>query len=97
MGMGAEFTLQAESGSIGLRGVMGKQPFQAGGRISEWGAGAYGAVAALPAVFHALATGQGELIDLSILEVANTVFTNFSESMNRLMNGSPEDPDVHED
>ena len=43
-----EFTLQAESGSIGVRGVMGQQPFQAGGRITEWAAGSYGAVASLP-------------------------------------------------
>ncbi|MGE4606807.1 MAG: CoA transferase, partial [Myxococcota bacterium] len=86
-----EFTLQAESGSIGVRGLMGKEPFAAGGRISEWAAGAFGAVAALPAVFRARETGQGEQIDLSMLETANMIFTNFSESMNRLMNGSPED------
>jgi crotonobetainyl-CoA:carnitine CoA-transferase CaiB-like acyl-CoA transferase len=87
-----EFTLQAESGSIGMRGLMGHEPFQAGGRISEWAAGTYGAVAALAAVFRARATQQGEHIDLSILETANMVFTNFSETLNRLMNGSPEDP-----
>ena len=28
-----EFTLQAECGSIGMRGLMGREPFQAGGRI----------------------------------------------------------------
>ncbi len=89
-----EFTLQAESGSIGMRGVMGQEPFQAGGRIAEWGAGVYGAVAALPALLRARATGRGELIDLSLLETANLVFTQFSESMNRLMNGSPDDPQV---
>jgi len=88
-----EFTLQAESGSISMRGLMGKEPFQAGGRISEWAAGTYGAVAALPAVFRARETGQGEHIDLSMLETANMVFANFSESMNRLMNGSPKDPE----
>jgi crotonobetainyl-CoA:carnitine CoA-transferase CaiB-like acyl-CoA transferase len=87
-----EFTLQAESGSIGLRGLMGHEPFQAGGRISEWAAGTYGAVAALPAVRGARAGGQGEHIDLSMLETANLVFTNYSETMNRLMNGSPADP-----
>jgi len=87
-----EFTLQAESGSIAMRGLMGKEPIAAGGRIGEWAAGSYGAVAALPAVFRARATGQGEQIDLSILETANFVYTNFSESMNRLMNGSPADP-----
>jgi len=87
-----EFTLQAESGSIGLRGLMGREPFQAGGRIGEWAAGSYGAVAALPAVFRARATGRGEHVDLSMLETANMVFANFSETMNRLMNGSPADP-----
>jgi crotonobetainyl-CoA:carnitine CoA-transferase CaiB-like acyl-CoA transferase len=88
-----EFTLQAESGSIGMRGLMGKEPFQAGGRIGEWAAGAFGAVAAVPAVLRARATGRGEHIDLSMLETANMVFTNFSESMNRLMNGSPRIPE----
>ncbi len=87
-----EFTLQAEAGSIGIRGLMGEEPFQAGGRISEWAAGSYGAAAALPAVFRARATGCGEHIDLSILETANMVFSNFSETMNRMMNGGPGDP-----
>jgi len=84
-----EFTVQAESGSIG----MGHEPFQAGGRISEWAAASYAAVAALPAVFRARATGQGEVVDVSILEAANMVLTNFSETMNRLMNGGPGDPE----
>jgi crotonobetainyl-CoA:carnitine CoA-transferase CaiB-like acyl-CoA transferase len=72
---------------------MGHEPFQAGGRIGEWAAGSFGAVAALPAVLRARATGQGEHVDLSILETANLIFTNYSESMNRLMNGSPDDPE----
>ncbi len=88
-----EFTIQAESGSIGMRGLMGMEPIQAGGRIGEWAAGVYSAVAALPAIFRANATGQGEHIDTSILETANMVYTNFSESMNRLMNGSPDVPE----
>ena len=48
-----EFTIQAESGSIGLRGLFGKEPFAAGGRIGEWAAGTYAGVAALPAVLRA--------------------------------------------
>jgi crotonobetainyl-CoA:carnitine CoA-transferase CaiB-like acyl-CoA transferase len=88
-----EFTLQAESGSLGIRGLMGQEPFQAGGRITEWGAGSYGAVAALVAVLAARATGQGAHVDLSLLETANYVFTNFSETMNRLMQGSAADPE----
>ena len=88
-----EFTLQAESGSLGIRGVMGEEPFQAGGRISEWSAGTFGAVGALAAVFRARGTGQGEHVDTSILEAANLVFTNYSETMNRLMNGGPGTPE----
>ena len=91
--LATEFTLQAESGSLGMRGVMGQEPFQAGARISEWAAGCYAAAAALPALLHARATGKGEHVDLSMLETANMVFTNFSESLNRLLNGSPDDPE----
>lgn len=87
-----EFTLQAESGSLGMRGVMGREPFQAGGRVAEWGAGVYAAVGALPAVLRALAGGAGEHVDVAMLEVANTIYTNFSETMNRLLNGSADDP-----
>lgn len=88
-----EFTLQAECGSLGMRGLMGAEPFQAGGRIGEWAAGTFGAVAVLPAVLRARASRRGEHIDLSILETANLVYTNYSESLNRLMNGSPADPE----
>lgn len=88
-----EFTLQAECGSIGVRGVVGKEPFQAGGRITEWAGGSIAAAAALAAVFQARATGRGEHIDLSLLEVGNFIFTNFSDTMNRLMNGSPNAPE----
>lgn len=87
-----EFTLQAESGSIGMRGVLGEEPFQAGGRIGEWSAGVYGAMSCIPSLMQARTTGRGLLIDLSLLEAANMVFTQFSDSMNRLMNGRPDDP-----
>jgi crotonobetainyl-CoA:carnitine CoA-transferase CaiB-like acyl-CoA transferase len=88
-----EFTLQAECGSIGLRGVPGGTPFQAGGRIAEWAAGAYAAVAALAAVVGVRRHGPGTHVDVSVLEVANLVFTNFSEPMNRLLNGGAGDPE----
>ena len=32
----SEFIVQAESGSIGSRGLPGQEPFQAGGRVTEW-------------------------------------------------------------
>jgi len=88
-----EFTLQAECGSIGIRGVPGRTPYQAGGRIAEWAAGAYAAFAALAAVCRARRSGRGGHVDVSILEAANMVFTNFSEAMNRLLNGGSGDPE----
>jgi crotonobetainyl-CoA:carnitine CoA-transferase CaiB-like acyl-CoA transferase len=63
-----EFVLQGMCGSIGGRGWPGEVPLQAGGRIGEWVAGAYGAVAAAAALRHSRATGQGDLLDLSVLE-----------------------------
>jgi crotonobetainyl-CoA:carnitine CoA-transferase CaiB-like acyl-CoA transferase len=63
-----EFLLQALCGSIGGRGWPGSEPMQAGGRIGEWFAGTYGAVAVAAAVRRALRTGAGETIDLSVYE-----------------------------
>ena len=63
-----EFVLQAMCGSIGGRGWPGEEPLQAGGRIGEWVAGAYAAVAAAAALRRARLAGQGELIDVSMLE-----------------------------
>jgi crotonobetainyl-CoA:carnitine CoA-transferase CaiB-like acyl-CoA transferase len=62
------FTLEAESGSLASRGRPGIEPFQAGGRLPEWVAGTYAAVAALAAVIGARCTGHGEHVDLSIHE-----------------------------
>jgi crotonobetainyl-CoA:carnitine CoA-transferase CaiB-like acyl-CoA transferase len=88
-----EFTLQAESGSLGIRGLAGQEPFQAGGRVTEWAAGTYGAAGARAAVRGARDTGRGAHIDLSLLETANTVFANFSVTMNRLLQGTTEPPE----
>ena len=58
-----EFTVQAQSGSIGTRGLPGREPFQMGGRTTEWLAGTFAAVAALAAVYRARRTGHGEYVD----------------------------------
>ena len=74
-----EFTIQAEAGSIGTRGLPGGEPFQAGGRTSDWLGGTYAAVAALAAVLHAQQSGRGERIDFSLLEVMNIGASNFMD------------------
>ncbi len=70
-----DFTVQAESGSIGARGRPGAEPYQTGGRVSEWAGGCFAAVAALAAVRHARATGRGEHIDCS-LHATTALVTN---------------------
>ncbi|MCP5066875.1 MAG: CoA transferase [bacterium] len=70
-----DFTIQAESGSLGARGRPGAEPYQAGGRVSEWTGGCFAAVAALAAVRNSLATGHGEHIDFSLHE-ATALVTN---------------------
>jgi crotonobetainyl-CoA:carnitine CoA-transferase CaiB-like acyl-CoA transferase len=83
-----EFTLQAECGSIGGRGPLGKPPVQAGGKIAEWAAGVYAGPPALAAIRHARATGQGAHIDVSQLE-AMLIATNLFGDLNQSLNGRP--------
>ncbi|MBX3025786.1 CoA transferase [bacterium] len=86
-----EFTIQAESGSIGTRGLADQEPFQAGGRILEWLGGTFAAVAALAAVHRARRTGHGEHVDCSLLEAMALASTNFLDLFWSLF-GRPEPP-----
>ncbi len=85
----SEFTIQAESGSIGTRGLRGAPPIMAGGRTAEWLGGTYAAVAALAAVQRARRTGQGEHIDFSLLEVMNIAATTYADLMHSLAGRPP--------
>lgn len=84
-----EFTVQAESGSILYRGRPTRPPLQAGGEVSQFVAGAYGAPPAIAAVLRARRTGAGEHIDLSIAEAMAIAGSTFSDLSNHLM-GRPE-------
>jgi crotonobetainyl-CoA:carnitine CoA-transferase CaiB-like acyl-CoA transferase len=78
-----EFTLQAWCGSTASRGEPERPPVAAGGRIGEWVAGTYGAVAALAAHAVAVRDGRGEHIDLALLDAMaltmNTYTSVFAE------------------
>ncbi len=84
-----EFTIQAEAGAIGNRGLPSQTPYMAGGRITEWIAGTYAAVAALAAVQRARRSGQGEHVDFSLLEVINVAGTMYLDLMYSLMGRPP--------
>lgn len=82
-----EFTIQAECGSIGTRGLPGREPFQCGGRITEWVGGTYAAVGALAAVHRTRRTGHGEHVDFSLLEVMTVAGTNYMDLFHHLLGG----------
>lgn len=63
-----EFTLQAACGSTGQRGLPEQPPLAAGGRIGEWIAGTYAALGAVAAVREAMRSGQGEHVDVAMLD-----------------------------
>ncbi len=89
-----EFTIQAESGALTIRGTVEFPPVQMGGRSVEWVGGAYAAVGALAAVRGARATGHGEFVDVSLLEVANLTATTFADLFNSLLGRPEADPTV---
>jgi crotonobetainyl-CoA:carnitine CoA-transferase CaiB-like acyl-CoA transferase len=72
-----EFTLQAACGSTGNRGLPERPPLAAGGRIGEWVAGTYAAVAALAALREAGRSGRGEDIDLAVLDCMAVTMTTY--------------------
>jgi crotonobetainyl-CoA:carnitine CoA-transferase CaiB-like acyl-CoA transferase len=86
----SELTLQAESGALGTRGLPGREPFQAGGRITEWVGGTYAAVAALAALHRLRRSGHGERIDFSLFEALTLAGTNYVDLTYRLMAGPPD-------
>ena len=85
----SELTVQAECGSISVRGLKGQEPYQAGGRTMEWIGGVFAGAAALAMVRRALATGHGEHIDFSLQEVMAYGTTNFMDTMWGLLGRPP--------
>ncbi|HKA14448.1 MAG TPA: CoA transferase [Myxococcota bacterium] len=80
-----EFTVQAECGSIGTRGLASQPPIMAGGRTTEWVGGTFAAVAGLAAVRRATERGLGEHVDFSLLEVMNIAGTMYTDLLNSML------------
>jgi len=86
-----EFTVQAESGSIGMRGMTTEEPYMAGGRITDFIGGTYAAVAASAALYGVCKGNCGEHIDFSLTEVMNIASTIYLDLVFSLM-GRPHIP-----
>ena len=74
-----EWTLQAATGFAARRGTPERGPVGAGGRLGEYAAGAFAAVAALAGWAAARASGRGRHVDLSIFEAMLTCTTTYSD------------------
>jgi crotonobetainyl-CoA:carnitine CoA-transferase CaiB-like acyl-CoA transferase len=85
----SDLVIQAEAGAIGCRGLPGGVPFQAGGRTTEWIGGTFAAVAALAALRRARATGHGEHVDFSLLEVMNVAASTYMDLLWSLLGRPP--------
>ena len=89
-----EFTVQAESGGLAGRGGPDQVPIMAGGRISEWVAGTFAAVAVAAAARYARLTGHGEHIDFSVCETMSIAGGSYGQFAYQL-SGSPPITSVH--
>jgi len=72
-----EFTLQAACGSTGQRGLPDQPPLSAGGRVGEWVAGTYAAATALAAWREARRSGNGEHVDVAMLDCMAVTMVTF--------------------
>ncbi|OBI91817.1 CaiB/BaiF CoA-transferase family protein [Mycobacterium sp. 1245805.9] len=84
-----EFTIQAESGTLALRGRPDQPPIQAGGRVFEWVMASYAAVGALGALRRAQLGGPGEIIDCSLLEACHLSASGFADIYHELAGRPP--------
>jgi crotonobetainyl-CoA:carnitine CoA-transferase CaiB-like acyl-CoA transferase len=86
-----EFTLQGWCGSILSRGTLDRAPLQAGGRIGEWASGIAAAAGTLGALRVARRTGQGEHVDVAMLEVMSIMLVLYPFLFGAFM-GWPDTP-----
>ncbi|MGK2964007.1 MAG: CaiB/BaiF CoA transferase family protein [Tepidiformaceae bacterium] len=76
----SEMTLQAASGLMDGNGDLGREPLRYPVNMSQHWAGANAASAGMVAYWHALMTGQGQQVDVSIQEsLANTWFMVYAD------------------
>ncbi|ORW41711.1 cag pathogenicity island protein [Mycobacterium paraense] len=84
-----EFTIQAESGTLALRGRPDQPPIQAGGRVFEWVMAGYAAVGALGALRRVQLGGAGEIVDCSLLESCHLSASGFADLYHELAGRPP--------
>lgn len=67
---GYDLMLQAEAGLMSVTGEAGHPPVKVGVSVLDFGAAMYGAVGILAAIAHRTATGEGQHVDVSLLDTS---------------------------
>ncbi|MBO9124785.1 MULTISPECIES: succinate--glutarate CoA-transferase [unclassified Rhizobium] len=84
---GYDYIVQGMSGFMSITGEPDGQPMKAGVAIADIFTGIYAVSAIEAALIHALKTGEGQLVDMALLDVQSAVLAN--QNMNYLISGRP--------
>ncbi|MFS8111722.1 CaiB/BaiF CoA-transferase family protein [Rhizobium jaguaris] len=82
---GYDYIVQGMSGFMSITGEPDGQPMKAGVAIADIFTGIYAVSAIEAALIHALKTGEGQLVDMALLDVQSAVLAN--QNMNYLISG----------
>ncbi|CDM58415.1 MULTISPECIES: CaiB/BaiF CoA transferase family protein [Rhizobium] len=84
---GYDYIVQGMSGFMSITGEPDGQPMKAGVAIADIFTGIYAVAAIEAALIHAQKTGEGQLVDMALLDVQSAVLAN--QNMNYLVSGRP--------
>jgi crotonobetainyl-CoA:carnitine CoA-transferase CaiB-like acyl-CoA transferase len=84
---GYDFIIQGMAGMMSITGEPGREPQKAGVAISDIFTGLYSVIAIQAALRHAEATGDGQHIDMALLDTQMSVLGN--QNLNYLVSGTP--------
>jgi crotonobetainyl-CoA:carnitine CoA-transferase CaiB-like acyl-CoA transferase len=92
-----DLILQATGGMMGLSGFPGGPPVKAAGPVADISSGIYAAYAIALALYHRASTGQGQRIDLTMLDAVislladiSTAYLNTGHDYEKFGNGHPD-------
>jgi crotonobetainyl-CoA:carnitine CoA-transferase CaiB-like acyl-CoA transferase len=83
---GYDYIVQGMSGFMSITGEAEGQPMKAGVAIADIFTGIYAVTAIQAALIHAMKTGEGQMIDMALLDVMSAVLAN--QNMNYLVSGT---------
>lgn len=84
---GYDYIVQGMSGFMSITGEPDGQPMKAGVAVADILTGIYSVTAIQAALIHAIRTGEGQHIDMALLDVQSAVLAN--QNMNYLISGRP--------